>query len=175
MGSRCKAHFNHPKKIFTSWSVCCVEKIHTTLHQSDCPFFWHYIFSTVEPLYPSLLLQTEAVLIGDYGGEQIDYRYVLLYDSNLKKKKKKKHILSLLMFLIIRGRCFWFLSVSNRLTWHQPTGCFMFLWVFTAANVMIYKLNIESLCVVTRSWHVNVTFLGIKSTDVFFYKYSDFW
>ena len=32
----------------------------------------------------SLLLQTEAALIGDYGREQIDYRYVL-YMTQLQK------------------------------------------------------------------------------------------
>ena len=38
----------------------------------------------------SLLLQTEAALISDYGREQINYSYVL-YMTPLKKKKKKKN------------------------------------------------------------------------------------
>ena len=115
------------------------ENSHRFTSPSDCPFFWHCIFSTVEPPYPyalaqqvickrrntvrgpadlqrtleliqvffkwalfevvkirfasglsslqykaerlgwsgSLLLQTEAALISDYGREQTDYRYVL--------------------------------------------------------------------------------------------------
>ena len=36
----------------------------------------------------SLLLQTEAAMIGDYTMEQIDYRYAL-YMTQLKKKQKK--------------------------------------------------------------------------------------
>ena len=56
MGSREKAKFNQlkqgsPEKINSS--VRCIEKIHTCFTlPSDLPFFWHYIFSTLESPYP---------------------------------------------------------------------------------------------------------------------------
>ena len=56
------AKFNHlkqgsPRKIYHSSSVRCTENSQHFTLPSDRPFFWHYLFLTVEPLYPYTLVQ----------------------------------------------------------------------------------------------------------------------
>ena len=63
MESRCKAYFNHlkqgpPKKnLYQLKWMLYRENSHRFTSPSDRPFFWHYIFSTVEPPYPYALAQ----------------------------------------------------------------------------------------------------------------------